>query len=483
MESSNSMLNRSLGLVTVTAIVVGSVIGTGIFKKPAIMAQHLGSAELLIAVWVVAGLVTLFGALANAEVAGMISKTGGAYEFFREMYGELVAFLYGWAVFIVIQTGTIASVTYVFSEYAQYFFTLPRLSPGLEQAVVVHLPGLGTITPLANLGVKTLTVAAVLLFTFINYVGVRSGGLVQVVVTGAKVIGILLIVAAAFLLEPVQAAAGAVNVVQSTLSTPTGFALVLALTAAMSGAFWAYDGWNNVTYVAGEVQEPQRTVPRGLILGTLIIIAVYVLTNLAYLWVLSPEKMAGSQLVAADMAKAVLGVSGGGLVVVLVMLSALGTANGTILSSARVYFAMAHRGVFFRSMGSIHPRFRTPGRALILQAVWTSVLVLSGTFDTLTDMLIFVSWVFYALGAAGLFVLRRKLPDAPRPFRVPGYPWLPAVFVLFAALFVVLTLYNDITAYARGDVPIVNSAFGLVLVAAGLPFYFWFRRKGSTEAK
>jgi APA family basic amino acid/polyamine antiporter len=260
-----------------------------------------------------------------------------------------------------------------------------------------------------------------------------------------------------------------------------GLPLVLAFAAAMSGAFWAYDGWNNVTYVAGEVKEPQRTIPRGLIIGTLIVIAVYVLVNLAYVHVLSIGTMAGSDLVASDMARKVLGGFGAGFVAAAVMLSTFGTSNGTILVSARVYFAMARRGRFFSPVGRIHPVFRTPGVALWLQGIWASVLVLSGTFDTLTDMLIFVSWIFYALGAAGIFVLRRSMPDAPRPYRVPLYPYLPAVFVIFAAIYVLLTLCNDIASYAEGSVPIINSVFGLVLVAAGLPFYLWFRSRNGVR--
>lgn len=467
-------LSRSLGLITTVSIVVGSVIGSGIFKKPAVMAAQLGSEELLIAVWVVAGLLTLFGALTNAEIAGMITRTGGQYEFFRKMYGDFTGYLYGWAVFAVIQTGSIASITYIFSEYAQVFVALPRLSPEMEQAWVLHIPFLGTITPLANVGVKVLTIGVVTLLTAANYAGVRFGGAIQLFFTSLKVLVILVLVGAAFLLtaSPIPQSAEVAHVV-----TPSGMALVLAFAAAMSGAFWAYDGWNNITYVAGEIKDPKRNIPRALMIGTVIIIAVYVLVNLAYLYVLPIDAMASSSLVASDMALSVLGASGSAFVAAAVMVSTFGTSNGTILASARVYFAMSHRGRFFRPIGQIHPKFRTPGNALILQATWTSVLVLSGTFDTLTDMLIFVSWVFYALGAYGVFVLRRKMPDEPRPYRVLGYPWVPALFVLFASAFVVLTLYGDITAYARGDVPLINSVFGLLLVATGIPFYLAFRKR------
>jgi len=472
-------LARTLGFVTTVAIVVGSMIGSGIFKKPALMAGQLGSAELLVAVWVVAGIVTLFGALTNAEIAGFISTTGGQYEYFRKMYGDFIAYLYGWAVFVVIQTGSIASITYVFSEYTQYFWALPRFPEDMEQSFAIHLPYLGTILPLANIGVKSLTIALILGLTAVNYLGVRFGGSVQVTFAALKIMVILVLVAAGFALAPAASSLGGLDAVAPTI--PSGMPLVLAFVAAMSGAFWAYDGWNNVTYVAGEVKKPQRTIPRSLLVGTLIVIAVYVLMNLAYLYVLPVSDMAASQLVASDMARQVLGGMGGGLVAAAVLVSTFGTANGTILASARVHFAMSRHGRFFTPVGRIHPVFRTPSNALWLQGVWASVLVLSGTFDMLTDMLIFVSWVFYALGAAGLFVLRRTMRDTPRPYKVPGYPWVPAFFVLFAGVFVVITLYNDISSSAAGTVPIINSLFGLVLVALGIPFYLMFRKRPEME--
>jgi APA family basic amino acid/polyamine antiporter len=209
----------------------------------------------------------------------------------------------------------------------------------------------------------------------------------------------------------------------------------------------------------------------------MIVIAVYVSINLAYLYVMPVGAMAKSPLVAADVAKIVMGAAGGTFIAVSVMLSTFGTTNGTILASARVYYAMAHNNLFFKSSGVIHPKFNTPGNALIVQAFWSCMLVLSGTFDTLTDMLIFVTWIFYAMGAFGVFILRKRMPDAPRPYKVFGYPYVPAAFVFFATLYVFLTLYNDVTAYVNGQTPIINSVFGLFLVATGLPFYYYFRKR------
>jgi APA family basic amino acid/polyamine antiporter len=307
--------------------------------------------------------------------------------------------------------------------------------------------------------------------TTVNYLGVRFGGSVQVLFTSLKVAAILVLVTASLLFFD----GSAQNFTQDAAAAPAaGGGFLLALVAALSGAFWAYDGWNNITYVAGEVREPQKTIPRALLVGTLVVIAVYVLVNLAYLWVLPVEGMAASQLVASDVARRVLGPMGGAFVAAAVMVSTFGTSNGTILASARCHFALARAGRFFPSVGGVHPRFQTPGTSLAWQAAWACVLVVTGTFDTLTDTLIFVSWVFYALGAAGVFVLRRRMPDAPRPYRVPLYPWLPGVFVLVATAFVAITLANDVAAYVRGETPFVTSVFGLALVAAGVPLYAFF---------
>jgi APA family basic amino acid/polyamine antiporter len=267
------------------------------------------------------------------------------------------------------------------------------------------------------------------------------------------------------------------NFTSSVISFPGTAGLLGAMLLAMSGAFWAYDGWINITYVAGEIKEPQRTIPRALFLGTAIVITVYVLTNLAYLYVLPIDVMAQSKLVAADVAETFLGRYGGAFVSAAVMISTFGTVNGTVLASARVYYAMAKERLFFRKMETVHPRYRTPGPSLFLQGIWASLLTLSGTFDQLTDQLIFVAWIFYALSAIGVFVLRRKMADVPRPYRVWGYPYVPALFVAFAALYVVYTLYSDITSFARGETPLINSVMGLIYVVIGIPGYIYWNRK------
>ncbi|MGA9364713.1 MAG: amino acid permease [Bacteroidota bacterium] len=472
-------LARRLGFTTAVMLVVGSMIGSGIFKKPALMAGQLGSGELLIAVWVIAGVMTMFGALTNAEIASFIHAPGGQYVYFNKIYNKFVGYLYGWSVFSVYQTGSIAAIAYIFADYFGYFFPPFHLSPGLE-SFHFHIPGVGDIFPLADLGTKTVTIACVMFLTTVNYFGVRLGGIVQVIFTGLKVAAIAVIIVLGFTL-------GHGSIEHFTASTVhfSGVGSLLgAMLLAMSGAFWAYDGWINITYVAGEVKEPQRTIPRALFLGTAIVITVYVLTNLAYLYVLPIDVMAQSKLVAADVAEKFFRGYGGAFVSAAVMISTFGTANGTILSSARVYYAMAKERLFFQKMESVHPRYRTPGPSLFLQGIWASLLTLSGTFDQLTDQLIFVAWIFYALSAVGVFILRRKMADVPRPYRVWGYPYVPAIFVAFAALYIFYTLYSDITSFARGETPLINSVMGLVYVVIGIPGYiFWNRKKRLQQSK
>ena len=470
-------LVASLGLFTTIMLVIGGVIGSGIFRKPGIMAGQIGSPELLLGVWLLAGVITLFGALTNAEIAGMIPETGGQYVYFDRMYGPFAAFLYGWAVFAVMQSGSIAAVAYVFAEYSTQFLPLPNFPEAIANWSF-HLPFVGDVAPLKEIGTKGLAAALILLLTAVNYVGVKFGAAVQNVFTVAKVAAMALLMAGAFLLPTGGSLAHLTA--NSTAIHPHGFALVLAIAAALQGAFWAYDGWNKITYVAGEVKEPQRNVPRGLIIGMLAVTVIYMLMNLAYAFVLPVDAMAKSKLVAADVAEKCFA-GGGRWIAAAVMISTFGTTNAIILATARVYFSMARRGVFPQSLGLAHPRFHTPGTSLILQGVWSALLLFSGTFDTLTDTLIFVSWIFYAAGAYGVFVLRRKEPDAPRPYRVPGYPLVPWIFVVFALIYLVFTIYNDVVGYreavAAGKPAIINSAFGTVLVLIGTPIYFFYRSK------
>jgi basic amino acid/polyamine antiporter, APA family len=475
----------TLGLWTSIAMVIGGIIGSGIFMKPAVMASQLGSPELLVGVWVIAGVITLFGALSNAEVAAMIPETGGQYIFFQKMYGDLVAFIYGWAGFAVFNTAGVASIAYILGIYTEYFVQLPRFSPAIEHSIYLHIPSIGTFYPIENIGVKSVTILVVVLLTWINYRSTKSAGNIQVVLTFIKIISIVCLVFGLLLSTQGDASHFFAN---SASIRPEGWAMVSAIVGAMSGAFWGYDGWNNITFVAGEIKNPQRNIPRALLIGILCCIGIYALITLSYLYVLPIDAMAGSSMVATDAAIVVMGSFGAGFIALMVIISTLGTTNGNILATARVSFAMAQEKRFFSSAGAIHPRFKTPGNALFIHGVWTSILVLSGSFDMLTDMLIFVSWLFYGLSAYGIFILRRKMPDVNRPYRTWGYPVVPAVFVGFTFFFLTMTLINDIQNYRNGTTTLVHSLLGLLLTVTGLPLYWYFKRlsghnkKGSHEA-
>lgn len=467
----------TLGLFSTVMLVVGGVIGSGIFRKPGVMAAQLGSPELLLFVWVLAGVITLFGALTNAEIASLIPETGGQYVYFERMYGPFFAYLYGWALFAVIQSGSIAAVAYVFAEYATQFVKLPEFS---AQVAVrsLHLPFMGDIAPLKEIGTKGLAAAVIILLTAVNYLGVKFGGLVQNIFTVAKLAAMFALMVGAFLLPT----GGSF----SHLTTPSmtvhlgGLAMFAGVAAALQGAFWAYDGWNKITYIAGEVKQPQRNLPLGFLWGMLAVTGIYILMNLAYAYVLPIDEMAKSKLVAADVAEKIF-TGGGRWIAAAVMISTFGTTSAIILATARVYFSMARMNVFPRFLGQVHPRFHTPAASLVVQGLWSALLVFSGTFDTLTDTLIFVSWIFYAAGAYGVFVLRRKMPDAPRPYKVPGYPFVPWVFIGFSVIYLGFTIYNDVVTYrvavAAGNPTMINSAFGTVLVLVGTPIYLFYRRR------
>ncbi len=482
-EKKSLDLLRQLGLVTAISCVIGSMIGSGIFKKPGIMAAQLGSPGLLVLVWAAAGIITLFGALSTAEVSGMFPEAGGLYIYFNKSYHRFVGYLYGWGVFAIIQTGSHASIAYVFSASLGYFVKFPRLSAGLE-AFSLHIPLLGDITPLKYFGLKLTTIGLLIFLNLVNYLGVKLGGAVQVTFTVLKIAAVAAIVAFAFFGGHGDPA----NFTRSALGDDVPFETVfLAIIMAMSGAFWAYDGWINVTYLAGEVKDARRNLPKALITGMLVVIVVYILVNLAYIYVIpvgsiaerfqQAEAAGQPYLLATDVAGRFWGGWGGALIAVIIMISTFGTLNGTIMMSARVPFAMARQGHFFKSLGVVHPKFRTPGNALLAQCTWSSILVFSGTFDQLTDMLIFVSWIFYAAGVYSVMVLRKKMPDTPRPYRVWGYPVVPVLFIIFASIYIVFTLYSDITAFIKGSAPLINSLMGVALVAAGIPGYLYWDRK------
>jgi len=474
-----SSLIPALGIFSATMLVAGGVIGSGIFRKPGVMAAQVGSPEVLLGVWLMAGLISLLGTLSNAELAAMMPQTGGQYLFLQRAYGPFVAFLYGWALFAVIQSGSIAALSYVFAEYATQLVALPEAAAPLAD-FTFHLPLIGDLAPFKEIGVKGLGTAVILLLTVVNYAGVRFGGVVQNVFSIAKM-GAMVGLAMAVVVTPGVGQFTNLTA-DSGMIHPAGLAWWTAVAAALQGAFWAYDGWHKITYIGGELKSPQRDLPRSLILGIVLVTGLYLLMSAVYSFVLPIDQMARSKLVAADVAERCFA-GGGRWIAVAVLLSTFGAANAVILTSARVYFSMGGRGMFPAVLGRAHLGFHTPAASLLVQAAWSILLLFSGTFDTLTDTLIFVSWFFYAANAWAVVVLRRREPEAPRPFKVPWYPLVPVLFVGFGLVYLVLTLWNDLSAYRQavlaGQPALMNTAFGAALVLSGTPIYFWYRARKS----
>jgi APA family basic amino acid/polyamine antiporter len=486
---SNPPLKRALGLYATTALVIGSVVGSGIFSSPSQMARDLPSAPYLMGVWVLTGVLTLFGAFTQCELVGQMPKTGGLYEYFREVYGEGLGFLYGWANFMIAGSGAIAAISFFFAQYFENFTALPHFTHtlsliGVTEQTPWNIPFLGAIFPYQFLGRKLVASFLVVFLTALNVRGVKLGGTVQSISTTAKMLAILAIVIVAFIAgSHVGSAANWSGSLPLLSKEGAGgwsvWPLIGAIALAMSGAFWSYDGWGNAAYIAGEVREPQKTIPRAIILGTLTFIGLYLVVNLAYFYILSVGGVANApgDRVASQMVFAVVGSGGAGIIAVIMMLSAFDTTNSTVLTNARVYYAMARNGLFYRKSENVHKKFQTPHIALILQGAWSIILLVTGSFDLIVSMYVFVNWVLYALMAVAVFILRKRRPNAERPFSVPGYPWVPAIFVLFASAYVIITLVTDIQAYQAGTQPLIRSVTGMALVLTGLPFYYYWRWK------
>src|SRR5215472_12723700 len=428
-----SELPRSLGLLDALAIVIGIVVGGGIFIVPNLVARELRSASLILAVWALAGILSFFGALACAELGAMLPATGGQYIFMRQAWGPLVGFLCGWSMFLVARTAQVAWLAVTLALYCSYFF------------------------PLSPLRSKLVGLAAITLFTFINYRGVILGAVVQKLFTSAKVLGLLIIIGGAFFWHK-KAADFAGGSGSAVSFSSFGVALIACMLA--------YDGWIQMSFVAGEIRNPQRNIVLALALGTTACIVIYVLANLAYMRVLSISQIAVSNHIGASVAERVFGSSGGGAVALTIMVSIIGTLNGCFLTSPRLYFAQARDGLFLRRFGDIQPRFQTPGFAIIAQGLWAAVLLLSGSYESLLDYAMFALWLSYGVMIAGLILLRRIRPDALRPYKMWGYPVTALLFVAFTAWFLVNMLVKR---------PIPSFA-GLLLIASGVPAYFISRR-------
>jgi APA family basic amino acid/polyamine antiporter len=455
---------RALSLRDAIALVL-TVIGTGVFLKTAPMAQLVGSPSKVLLAWLAAGILSLAGALTYAELGAMMPKAGGEYVFLREAYGDLPAFLFGWSSVMLIASGGLAAVSTALASFLASFVPLSAVFTIHDFHVlgqVVHW----------RLGIQqVVAVAVILLFSWVNSRGIEMGSRVQWAATVAKLGGIAIIVLGAFLLSR----SGTWEHLKTPVTARIAPAGVGAFGAAMLAALWAYQGWSNVPMMAGEIEKPERNIPRALIFGMLIVIVVYLVTNLAYFYALSFSEILTSNSTAyrdalpvAARAAQTFSSYGAQIVSFAFMVSAIGALNGITMMNARVPFAMARDGLFFGPLGNLSATSSVPVNAIWFQGIWACVLALSGTFDQITTSVIFAVWLFTALVGSSLFVLRRKLPAAPRRYRALGYPVVPALFVLVALWLVINTL----------TVSPVESAAGLFLVALGLPFYFYFRRSG-----
>ena len=412
-------------------MVVGTIIGASIFVQPSEITRQMPTVNGILMVWIASGLLTICGALACAELASAFPRTGGVYVYLTESYSPAAGFLWGWAMFWSMHTGIIAAIAMVFARYASVF------------------------VPMGDWGLRLTAVALILLLSAINIVGVRYGGRVQTAFTSAKVAAIvIMILAGAWLTwgQPMPAAPEAMGAVSLK-----GFAL------AMVAGLFAYGGWHMVTFTAGETKDAASTIPKALIIGTLVVTACYAGLNAIYLRVLPLDALRASTRVAADAADALLGSGGAGAIAVLVMISTFGAVNGIILTGPRVYYSMAQDGLLFKWLGQTHPRFQTPHRALILQAVWGSILTLTDTYRALFTRVIYTEWIFFALMVGGLFLLRRRPEYAPA-YRIWGYPIVPAIFIAASLIIVAIQIADQPT----------NSVIGLGLVLLGWPVYlFW----------
>ncbi|MBL7738281.1 MAG: amino acid permease [Chitinophagaceae bacterium] len=473
----SSSLAKKIGFWSATSIIIGSMIGSGVFMKPASMAEQLGSPVWLALIWVIAGVFSLFGALIYAELGAMIPETGGIYVYFRLMFGDFVAFLYGWAAFAVINTAAVAAIAFVCAGYADHFLHLPRLDSITEHSIAWHIPFIGDLYPLENIGVKSLAIVLVIGLTILNYISVKAGSVFQVLSTFIKMAVVAVLIIGIFFSSD-----GSLQNFVHAEHSKTGSDLISGIIAAMTGAFFAYDGWINISSMAGEIKNPQRNIPKSLFTGVLACIIVYVLINQAYLYVLPVEKVASSSLVASDAIAVAWGSASSSIIAAMIVVCTLGAINGNTMATARITYAMGKDKVFFPWAGKEHSKFQTPGNALWLHGIWTCLFIVTGSFDMLADMFVFVTWIAYGAGAIGIFLLRKKMPHHDRPYKMWGYPVVPVLFIVFSAFYLITTVYNDVSNYLNHRQPVINSVLGIVITAAGIPLYFYFRQRKRAKA-
>jgi len=453
-------LVRSLGLGFVISIVVANIIGSGVYKKVAPMADQLQSPGWVLLAWIVGGVITLIGALSNAEVAGLLADTGGDYAYYKKIYNRFLAFMFGWSMFVVVQTASISSLSYVF---AQSFRAMVPVSPMLENLHDFNI--WGVFYPFQDFSTKIVAIILIIILTLVNTRAIKSSARLSDILLWLVYLGIAIIVIFGL-------TSGKANIAQSfDFTTPANRPVTIsAFFTAMLAAFWAYQGWSSVGYVGGEVKDVHKNIPKGLAIGVGIVIAIYLVTNATYLAILPIQQLqdihtAGNQIAAVEVVKSFWGNGGGIFMGALILITTLGCTHVTIYGSARTYFAMAKEKLFFPKMDKLNAH-HVPTNVLWLQCAWGCLLVFSGTFDQLTDMIIFAIFFYYGLTTYGVFILRKRMPDAVRPYKMWGYPIVPALFILFC----IALIANTLITQPR------EAIFGLFLMLTGVPLWWWFTK-------
>jgi basic amino acid/polyamine antiporter, APA family len=451
-------LKREIGLSTGILLVTGIMIGSGAFKKIAPMSRSLMSEPYILWAWIVAGIITIFGAFTYAGLSSMTDKSGGLYEYLRLIYGEFMSFLLGWNFFAIAGSGSIAALAFVFSESADALFHFPVLAPALQNISIANF-----IFPFRGLSVKILAISTIILLTWFNIRGIKNAGILNNAVTGAKILGILLLIAAGIFYagDPTRMLNEG-----SSFHPLSGTALFSGFFGAILSAAWAYDGWANITFVTGEIKNPERNLPFAIIGGVGIAMILYVLLNFIYMKVLPLEQLAAipdHKIAAAVVSETLFGRAGSTLIVVLILTCTFGALHGCVVSYPRISFRMAQEKVFFRKAAYVHPVFKTPYIAIIYSCIWSCILVMTGTFDMLTNLVVFSGYFFFGLAAAGLIRMKMKKKITKK---VIGYPVIPVIIIIFSIVLVTNTLITQTRA----------SLLGLLLMFSGLPLYFGFKR-------
>jgi APA family basic amino acid/polyamine antiporter len=463
-EAVRGELTRGVGPWAAMAVNVANMIGTGVFLKTRVMTCNVGSAKMVLVVWLAAGLLSLAGTFAYSEIAAMMPEAGGDYVYLRRAYGRLTGFLFGWISFTVARAGSQAALAVGLA-----IFMNVALRGALDRW---HLEAASFGVHLSVSGLTLVALTSIWTVAVINCASVAAGGRMALALTIAKVGLVLSVGVGAFVFAAGDwshlAESGLAGACEGVASSARGG--IAGFGAAMLGALWAYDGWQNVAPLAGEIRDPQRNLPRAFVGGTLVVVALYLFVNVAYYYALTPLQIAGipaTSSVATEVLKRFLGPMAVSMTAVALMISSFGALHASVLANSRIPFAMARDGLFFRGLVRLSPRSNVPARAILAQAVWASVLALSGSYDTLTDSVIFASWLFYGLVTASLFVFRKTMPEAPRPYHALGYPVIPMIFLLVTAAL----LINTFVAAPRQAIQ------GVALLAAGLPFYWYWSRR------